>query len=69
MVLPVEEGVALDDTLDIDHPVSVRVGVRKASAYLFAVNGAVDDDVADMDALGAVFLRHGRGYAGLPWLN
>jgi hypothetical protein len=57
VLLPTKEGVALDDTLDIDHPVSARVGVRRAPAYLFAVNGAVDDDVADMDALRAVFLR------------
>jgi pimeloyl-ACP methyl ester carboxylesterase len=49
--LPVEEGVVLDDTLDIDHPVPARVGVRQASANLVAVNGAVDDHVADMDAL------------------
>jgi hypothetical protein len=55
VLLPIKEGVALDDTLDIDHPVSARVGIRKASTYLFAVNGAVDDDVANMDALGAVF--------------
>src|SRR5258705_13343437 len=60
-LLSIKEGVALDDTLDIDHPVSARVGVREASAYLFAVDGAVDDDVANMDALGAVFLRHRLG--------
>ena len=46
MVLPVEKSVALDDTLYIDHAVLAGVGVREASAYLFAV----DDDVADMDA-------------------
>jgi hypothetical protein len=50
-----------DDTLDIDHPVPARVGVREASAYLFAVDGAVDDHVADMDALGAIFLRYRLG--------
>ena len=61
MELPVEEGVALDDTFDIDHPIPARVGVQEASANLFAVDGAVNDDVADMDALGAVFLRHRLG--------
>src|ERR1700756_5631792 len=34
VLLPIKEGVALDDTLDIDHPVSARVGVRRAPAYL-----------------------------------
>src|ERR1700739_1503795 len=32
VLLPIKEGVALDDTLDIDHPVSARVGVRRAPA-------------------------------------
>src|SRR4029077_16790653 len=61
VVLPVEEGVALDDTFDINHPVPARVGVRAHSANFFAVDGAVNDDVADMNALGPIFFRNRLG--------
>jgi hypothetical protein len=38
VVLPVEEGVAFHDALDIEQPVAGRVGVRKASADFVAVD-------------------------------
>jgi hypothetical protein len=47
-VLPVEEGVAFHDALDIEQPVAARVGVRKACADLVAVDGAIDNDLADI---------------------
>src|ERR1043165_1525822 len=54
--LTVEEGVALDDPPDIKHPVLARVGIGKALADLVAVDGTVDHDMTDVDALGAIFL-------------
>jgi hypothetical protein len=61
VVVPVEKSVALDDTLYIDHSVLAGVSVREAFAYLFTIDGTVDDDMADMDALRAVFFRHRLG--------
>src|SRR5258708_23010683 len=61
VVMPVEKSVALDDALYIDHSVLADVSVREAFAYLFTIDGTVDDDMADMDALRAVFFRHRLG--------
>jgi hypothetical protein len=71
VVLPVEKSVALDDTLYIDHSVLAGVSVREAFAYLFTIDGTVDDDMADMDALRGRFLSPspGRGYGDLLWPN
>ena len=60
-MLPVEEGVAFHDALDVEQPVAALVGVRKAAADLVAVDGTIDDDVADVDTLGTVFLGHRLG--------
>src|SRR5262245_44571573 len=58
--LPVEVPVCLGDAFDAEQPVLATLGddFRAVRLEALAIDPAVDHDVGDVQALGAVFARH-----------
>src|SRR6516162_9660858 len=56
--LSVKKGKGVYDPLDTYKSVLPADRVRKTPEDLFSANGAIDDDMTDVDSIVGIFLRH-----------